>query len=194
MTLFSDGSRSDKFQKAAPAQGIISRLFARFGNAKVDEKSLQRGQDRSDGFAVSFDYVMPNLIEKRHIFVVEGRMPTLFSMVSKVAVPALSIESVGSFGAAKRAIIEPESAESLLVLDIDTLGSVAQSIEELIELRRISPETPVVIGSASFARHDFSMVRSVIADASVRLPCDCVSVALAIESAVGNNKLRFQAA
>jgi len=195
MTLFHDTYSPRPYRKGTAGPGVMSRLLARLGYAKAHTPTPRAAvRDRSHGFAVSFDYVAPHLIEDRRIYVVEGKTRPLFSLVSKIAAPALSIVSVGDFASAERAISGFEYEKALLVLDIDTLGTTSDAVEALIAFRRRSPDTPVVIGSGSFARHDFSMARGVIADASVRLPCDCVSVALAIESAVGNSTMRFRAA
>lgn len=194
MTLFHDTHVSRGYRKGAVEQGLLSRLLARFGYAKPEAHQLRAVRDRSQGIAVSFDFVAPHLVQDRRIYVVEGRSRPLFGLVTKIAAPALSIVSVGSFASAERAIEGLGFEKALLVVDIDTLGTTTQAVETLIAFRKRSPDTPVVIGSGSFARHDFSMARGVIADASVRLPCDCVSVALAIESAVGNSAMRFRAA
>lgn len=194
MTLFHDTYTHRDFRKGPVGPGLMSRLLARMGYVKADGHQQPRTRDRNQGFAVGFDYVAPHLVEDRRIYVVEGQTRPLFSMVAKIAAPALSIVSVDDFAGAERAISGFGYEKALLVLDIDTLGSTTNAVDTLIAFRKQSPDTPVVIGSASFARHDFSMGRGVIADASVRLPCDCVSVALAIESAVGNSAMRFRAA
>ncbi|MGY6705381.1 hypothetical protein [Roseinatronobacter sp.] len=194
MTLFHETQVTRGYRKDAVEPGLFTRLLARIGYGKPEAHQLRAARDRSHGIAVSFDFVAPHLIHDRRIYVVEGQSRPLFGLVSKIAGPALSIVSVGDFASAERAIKGFGYEKALLVLDIDTLGTTTQAVEALIAFRKRSPDTPVVIGSGSFARHDFSMARGVIADASVRLPCDCVSVALAIESAVGNSAMRFRAA
>ncbi|MDD7970269.1 hypothetical protein [Roseinatronobacter alkalisoli] len=194
MTLYHDIHISRAPKRAAAEPGFLARVLARFGYVKATPGPFRASRDRSHGIAVGFDYVAPHLIEDRRIYVVEGKTRPLFALVTKIAAPAMSITSVGSLESAERAIESFSYEKALLVLDIDTLGSTTDAVEKLIAFRRRSPDTPVVIGSSLFARHDFSLARGVIADASVRLPCDCVSVALAIESAVGNSAMRFRAA
>jgi len=193
MTLFQDPHLPRDSREGSIRPGILSRILARLGYDKADAQHYRRNRDRDLGIAVSFDVVAPHLIKERRIYVVEGQTRPLFSHVSKIAAPALSIASLSNFARAESAILGLRSEQALLVVNIDTLGTTAEAVDMLIGFRTRSPETPVIIGSASFARHDFSMSRGVIADASMRMPCDYMSVALAIESAVGNSAMRFRA-
>lgn len=193
MTLYNDTNFSRDYRRGQAGSGLFTRVLARLGYEKAEAQQQRRLRDRNLGIAVSFDVVAPHLIAERRIYVVEGQTRPLFSLVSKIAAPALSIASLNSFASAESAILGLEGEQALLVVDIDTLGTTPEAVDMMIGFRTRSPDTPVIIGSSSFARHDFSMARGVIADASVRMPCDYMSVALAIESAVGNSALRFRA-
>lgn len=193
MTIYHDIHIPRDYRKGRVAPGLLSRILARMGYEKADEQQQRRIRDRSRGIAVNFDVVAPHLINERRIYVVEGQTRPLFSHVSKIAAPALSIASLANFAHAERAVLGLDGEKALLVVNIDTLGTTAEAVDTLIGFRTRAADTPVIIGSASFARHDFSMARGVIADASIRMPCDYMSVALAIESAVGNSAMRFRA-
>ncbi|MFA5580950.1 MAG: hypothetical protein WDA25_03240 [Paracoccaceae bacterium] len=75
----------------------------------------------------------------------------------------------------------------IVLIDIDSFPDTEDAVDTLLAQRRFEPETPLIIGSTTFARHDFSSERRAIADASVRLPVSPAALRLAIGSAVNNN-------
>lgn len=60
-------------------------------------------------------------------------------------------------------------------------------IDECLILRASHPETPIVIVSSKIGLNDFSMTRSSICDASLRLPVSQSAFKLGIPAAIENN-------
>jgi hypothetical protein len=79
-----------------------------------------------------------------------------------------------------------EPDHRLLIVDIDCFEETSEAVDTLIFWRTLLPGTPMIIGSASFSHHDFSMERRAISDASVRLPCGKTTLMLAIGCAIRN--------
>lgn len=79
--------------------------------------------------------------------------------------------------------------QRFLMVDIDDFATTDEAVSFLETFRKHEPSTPVLVGSKTFARHDFSCERAMIADASVKLPAGRVSFALAIASAINNNDI-----
>lgn len=75
----------------------------------------------------------------------------------------------------------------LLLVDVDVVPGTQSLVGDLIAFRQAEPDTPVVIGSRSFRRNDFSVERAAITDASLRLPAASSEVDAALVAAVENH-------
>lgn len=75
-----------------------------------------------------------------------------------------------------------------LLVDHDVVSAHADVVSDLIQFRRHEPLTPVVLASQWFRRHEFSRLRSAIADVSLALPVSGETMEQAIVQAVANCK------
>ncbi|MCC5982766.1 MAG: hypothetical protein JJU42_00245 [Rhodobacteraceae bacterium] len=73
-----------------------------------------------------------------------------------------------------------------LLVDHDVVSARADVVSDLIQFRRHEPLTPVILASRWFRRHEFSRLRSAIADVSLALPVSGETMEQAIVQAVAN--------
>jgi hypothetical protein len=132
----------------------------------------------------SFDLIAPHLIKARKIYVVDFRDGVLISEIYAVASWATSITLIADIDAVIDTITGKLAQDVLVVVNIDTLADIDKAVDRLLVLKAVCPHVPVVIGSTTFARHNFTQQRRAITDASVRLPCSSGALALAIEASL----------
>lgn len=138
--------------------------------------------------AGDFDLVEKALLAQRHVVLVGGGadqsfLDHTFWLEDQVA----DLQSAAELSDAA-AIVAPLAEDvGLVVVDIDALRSDAVTL--LQDFRSRYPDVAVVIGSRRFARNDFSCERALIADASLRLPARRIAFALAMSSAIHNNRV-----
>lgn len=84
-------------------------------------------------------------------------------------------------------VASPARRFSLFVIDIDSLGGIAATIDGVIALRDARPCTPLILVSAEVAASDFSTERLRLCDVTVRAPASYCSLELAIVEAARNN-------
>lgn len=149
----------------------------------------QAGDDRAPLGA--FHLISPHLLRDREVHVVERPGNGLFTEALGVASAALDLRWQGSL-ADLSASLSGRRTNPVVVVDIDAFQSTSEAVDGLLALRAAYPRAAVVIGSAFFARHDFSGERRAIADASIRLPIGRAAMALAISSAIANNDATAQ--
>ena len=77
--------------------------------------------------------------------------------------------------------------DTVLVIDADMFRDMNEAVDVLMPFRREHPDQVIVIASRSFAAHDFSCERAVIADASLRLPLTGPQLALGLGAAISNH-------
>lgn len=77
---------------------------------------------------------------------------------------------------------------NIAIVDVDVFETYAEAIEFLSEFRSLAPMTPTVIGSRRFRYNDFSTERSLITDASVKLPVSKVGLGMALNAALSNHR------
>lgn len=179
-------------------QGNGESFFRKFANLFKSESGslLSRSippsnRDQSENMATSFDLVTPELLEDRIVVVVSRNGNRLYDLARMVALSAIDTVTTPNFEEAERLVNSIGEENAFLIVDIDGIDGPVSVVDLLIDLRAWAPRTPIIIGSKTFRRHDFTLARSAIADTSVRLPCDHVTLALAVESAVQNNWSRF---
>ena len=143
-----------------------------------------------DTATASFDLIAPELIEDSAIYIVDQTGGTLYHKISNVAVTANSVKPFASIEDAVETAVKNPHDNVVLVLNIDLIADMHDTVEQLIAVKVALPDVPVIICSRTFSKNNFSLQRRAIADASLRLPCTDVSIALAIESGILNNKSR----
>lgn len=76
---------------------------------------------------------------------------------------------------------------SLFVIDIDSLGGIAATIDGVIALRDAHPCIPLILVSADVGANDFSTERLRLCDVTLRAPASYCALKLAIIQAARNN-------
>lgn len=76
---------------------------------------------------------------------------------------------------------------SLLLVDVDSLGGIADTIDDVIWLRDAFPAIPLILLSSRTANSDFSTERLRLCDVTLRAPVSHSSLELAIVEAACNN-------
>lgn len=76
---------------------------------------------------------------------------------------------------------------SLLLIDIDSLGGIAATIDDVIRLRDAQPGIPLILLSAEIHGSDFSTERLRLCDVTLRAPVSHSALELAIVEAACNN-------
>ena len=140
----------------------------------------------------SFDLLTPHLIDDSDICIVDHRGGDLLPIVANVAAAAKSVASLDSVAAAVSRKINNVHAKTILIINIDIFADMGDAVEELLAAKTKLPFVPVIICSRTFAKNNFTLQRRAIAGASLRLPCNDVSIALAIESAIINTQTQRQ--
>lgn len=77
-----------------------------------------------------------------------------------------------------------DEVRPLLVVHSDVGGALCN---DLMLFRKNNLNFSVILASADFARHDLSLERGAICDASLRLPYSFVSLAMAVQAALNNS-------
>lgn len=172
--------------------GLLARLKSAFGFENEPRSRRSATGFLQDKPLTTIDTVSATRISSKCIYVISSENQTLFQHAATAAANANSIVELSGIDEVKQRIQAAGHGRSVLVIDIETLGDTSEAVEQLLEFRRDAPGVPVILCSRTFARHDFSMTRSAIGDASVRLPCDAVSVALALGHAIENNQKRYR--
>lgn len=134
--------------------------------------------------ACDFALVDPALCQARHCHIIDPYGQ--FARHHDWLMPLMrSVSLHATLADTRTNAIEPR----ILLIDIDSFPDTEDAVDSLLAQRRFAPHTPLIIGSVTFARHDFSSERRAIADASVRLPVSTAALRLAINSALRNNHL-----
>jgi len=92
-----------------------------------------------------------------------------------------------SFSAASAVLRQGAPRVSLLIIDIDSLGSINTAIDHIMALRDTQPCIPLILLSAEVHASDFSTERLRICDVTLRAPVSHSSLELAIVEAARNN-------
>lgn len=143
--------------------------------------------DASTARVSEFDLIETDLLARRCVVMVggsagEGLLDHALWLQDHVE----NLKCTADLGSAAAMLAPLDVDTGLLVLDIDTLR--ADAVTLLQGFRDRYPDVAVVIGSRRFARNDFSCERALIADASLRLPARRIAFALAMSSAINNNR------
>lgn len=169
----------------APVRGILARLRAAIGRTGVGPLDT----DTQATAPPAVQLVPQPQLCGREVHVVEQSGNNLFRDALQVARGAADLRRQISL-AAVAASIGDRGPDPVVIIDIDGFDSTVEAVNALLAFRAAHPGAAVVIGSAYFARHDFSGERRAIADASIRLPIGRAVIALAISSAITNNDAR----
>lgn len=113
-----------------------------------------------------------------------------FSYNLKRFIPQVSLS--GSFNEAIYTLLQSPDHRQVLCLDIDHIDQevgMPAAIDELLHLRKVRPNVPVILLSQSFLADEVSHHRSAIADASLRLPVEAKAISAIVTTALVNNSL-----
>lgn len=196
MSLININTPAAKLNRPTGLRGLFYDIRSWVDGEVVTGNQLRDDQLLFDTETASFDLIAPELIEDRTIYIVDQTGGTLYPKVSKypkvsnVAATAKSFETFASLEDAAEAAMDKSHDSVALVLNIDLIVDMNDAVEQLIAVKLALPDVPVIICSRTFSKNNFSLQRRAIADASLRLPCTDVSLALAIESGILNNKNR----
>jgi hypothetical protein len=136
----------------------------------------------------NFVTLLPSNLGNRKIFFTATDDSDLGTMLGALVGKTDNVLKFDSFAAAATVAGRNGAEGGLLVVDIDHFPRTTDVVDSLLSFRKRHPGVVVVIASTTFARHDFSTERRVIADASVRLPCGNSALGLAMSSALDNNR------
>lgn len=190
MSFININSLDAKLNRPSGLRGVMHDIL-RWVDGEVTTCNQTRLDDpSSDATHASFDLIAPDLIDDSAIYIVDQSGGTLSAKVSHVALTAKSVTSFASIDAAVATAMDNPDENVALVLNIDLIADMHDAVEQLLAVKLALPDVPVIICSRTFAKNNFSLQRRAIADASLRLPCTDVSLALAIESGILNNKSR----
>jgi hypothetical protein len=190
MSLININTPAAKLKRPTGLRGIFCDIRSWVDGEVVSCNQAREDQLLFDTATASFDLIAPELIEDTAIYIVDQTGGTLYPKVSNVAVTAKSIETFASLEDAAEAAMDTLHESVALLLNIDLIVDMNDAVEQLIAVKLALPDVPVIICSSTFSKNNFSLQRRAIADASLRLPCTDVSLALAIESGILNNKDR----
>ncbi|SPJ27086.1 hypothetical protein [Falsiruegeria mediterranea] len=90
---------------------------------------------------------------------------------------------------ALESIVEDPLSWGLLVVCIDEINDLHETIDALLLVRSANPKLPIILLSEKFSRHEFGVERRAICDVSLKIPASFVAFQLAIAQAVSNNRL-----
>jgi hypothetical protein len=182
-----DGS-GHRLRRSSVWRSVMHKVTA-WANGDILEKQGTALLEHALDFETSsFDLISPNLIHNSVIYVVDYPSGDLPAGVSDVAAAAISVLTFDSFGAALRMLARDMHSNVVLVVNIDVFPDLEDAIENLLGAKNMVSTVPIVICSKAFSVNNFSLQRRAIADSSLRLPCNDVSLALAIESGIMNNR------
>lgn len=170
-------------------RAILSAVMAWVNGEIPSRRDLPVDKHVFEPAAESFDLLAPHLIDDSDIYIVDLPGGDLFRKVVNVAGAARSITSLDSVAAVVSRKMHNVHAKAILVINIDIIADMSDAVEQLLAVKIQLPFVPVVICSRTFAKNNFTLQRRAIADASLRLPCNDVSMALAIESAITNTRM-----
>lgn len=77
----------------------------------------------------------------------------------------------------------------IVFVEIESLGGITQTIEALLEIRKIAPAVTIVLLSEKATVSEFGTERLAICDATVKSPIGWKSLVEALEQAKTNNKI-----
>lgn len=187
MTFFSTNSPANRFSPLPLWRSVIRSAMALIdGEAVMRRNVAPQIHDLPVGQA-TFDLIAPCLIDARDIYVVDFQDGSLFEQVDDIASWAASVTQVADIDTVMAMVLPQPPQDVLVVINIDTMDGTDNAVESLLALKMACPDVPVVIGSVTFSRNNFTQQRRAITDASVRLPCSSAALALAIESSVMNS-------
>lgn len=188
MTFSSRDPQSDSLEPLPLWRSIGKFIMAWIeGRAVSGDNVAQWTYDLPTG-RTTCDLIAPGLVDARDVYVVDSENGSLFEQVDNLVVWAASVKRVTDIDSVM-AMVLPEAPEDVLVIvNIDTMQDIDSAVESLIAFRLVCPYVPVVIGSATFSKNNFTQQRRPITDASVRLPCSSAALALAIGSSVVNSR------
>ncbi|MBR2655617.1 MAG: hypothetical protein IKD58_03850 [Loktanella sp.] len=188
MTFFSANTPTHRLGPQPLWRSVLRSVIALIDGETVTRRNIASQSSDLPMAPATCDLIAPSLVHARDIYVIDFDDGSLLEQVDEVALWAASVTQVADVDTVM-ALILPESPEDVLVIiNIDTMGDTENAVERLLALKLACPDVPVVIGSATFSRNNFTQQRRAITDASVRLPCGSAALALAIESSVMNSK------
>lgn len=174
----------------------VTRLYEPVARkARVQDQALPEPLQRqaapfdpAGAQAGDFDLVERSLLAERHVVLVggpadQGVLDHTHWLEEQVA----DLQSATDLATAA-SIVAPRAADTCLVV-VDLDAQRTDAVAALQGFRDSYPDVAVVIGSRRFARNDFSCERALIADASLRLPARRIAFALAMSSAIHNNRV-----
>jgi hypothetical protein len=85
-----------------------------------------------------------------------------------------------------------DGSNSLLAIDIDLHSKKDETVSELLSLRKQKPNLAILIMSRAFAYTDLSSDRTLIADASLKLPATETQLLTALFATAANSLDRFE--
>lgn len=188
MTLFSTDPQTYRIEPLPLWRSVLRSTMALIeGRAVSGEHVVPRTYDLPTAPATC-DLIAPGLVDTRDVYVVDFENGSFFEQVDNTVVWAASVTRVADIDSVM-ALVLPEAPEDVLVIvNIDTMPDMESAVESLIAFKLACPAVPVVIGSATFAKNNFTQQRRAITDASVRLPCSSAALALAIGASVENSR------
>ena len=179
--------RASSAGTAAIPRAILPRQLP---DQAMPEPLLRRAApfDLRGAQAADFDLIETSLLAERHVVLVGGFADqSLLDHSIWLQEQVADLQSAADLDTAAAMVAPLAEDTGLLVVDIDALR--ADTVTMLQGFRDRYPDVAVVIGSRRFARNDFSCERALIADASLRLPARRIAFALAMSSAIHNNRM-----
>jgi hypothetical protein len=187
MTSYSTNTPFNNLRPQPLWRSVLRSAMAVIDGEVVTRRKVTLQQVDTSAGPASFDLIAPDLISAREIYVVDFRDGFLMAQVNAVATWASSVTRIADIDAVIATIMDKAANDVLVVVNVDTLADIDDAVDRLLVLKTVCPDVPVVIGSTTFAKNNFTQQRRAITDASVRLPCSASVLALAIDASVRNN-------
>jgi len=187
MTFFSTNPPVNRSRPMHLWRSVLRSVIALVDGETVSRRHVTPLPYDTPTTSTSCDLISSDLIENRDVYVIDFEDGLLFDQVDDVAFWAASVRQVATIETLMSMILTSSADDVLVVVNIDTINDTETAVESLIALKLACPNVPVVIGSATFSKNNFTHERRAVTDASVRLPCSSVTLALAIESSVSNS-------
>lgn len=191
MAFINFDTSATKLTQPTGWRAFVSAIVAWVNGEVITRRDAYAEEEIFKPAADSFDLIAPHLIDDSEIYIVDHAGGELLQKVSNVAAVARSVTTFDNIAEAVSHKMRHVYANNILIINIDVIKDMGNVVEQLMALKRESPFVPVVICSRTFSKNNFTLQRSAIADASLRLPCGNVSMALAIESAITNTNNMF---
>lgn len=188
MTFFSTNPSANRFAPLPLWRSVLRSAMALIDGETVTRRNVAPQTYDLPVGPVTCDLIAPGLIDARDIYVVDFQDGSLFEQVDDIALWAASVTQVADIDTVMAMVLPQSPQDVLVVINIDTMDGTDNAVESLMALKLACPDVPVVIGSATFSKNNFTQQRRAITDASVRLPCSSAALALAIESSVMNSQ------